>query len=131
MIVPNQAGYQMYQRNKFETASPHKLILMLYEGLLRYGNQAVKLIEGQNIVESNRYIQKMQDILYELITVLNMEQGGEIADNLRNLYLYMIDQLVQANMSKNADQISEVMTLIADIKSAWEEIGKGASTSYA
>lgn len=131
MIVPNQSGYQTYQRNKFETASPHKLILMLYEGLLRFGNQTIYMIEENNIASTNSSIQKMQDILYELITVLNIEQGGEIAKNLKNLYLYMIEQLVQANVAKDTDKVKEVMSLITDIKTAWEEIGKGVSVGYA
>ncbi|MFX3631600.1 MAG: flagellar export chaperone FliS [Candidatus Pristimantibacillus sp.] len=131
MIVPNPAGYQTYQKNKFETASPHKLILMLYEGLLRFGTQTIKMIEQNNIAETNRSVQKMQDILYELITVLNTEQGGEIAENLKNLYLYMIDQLVQANVGKDAEKVKEVMQLITEIKKAWEEIGKGVSVGYA
>jgi len=122
--VPNKTGYQTYNRNKYETASPHRLILMLYEGALRYGAQAVRAIEEHDISLTNKSLQKVQDILYELLSSLDLKQGGEIAKNLQQLYLYMIEQCIQANLHKDKAKINEVLGYLQTIKSAWEQIGK-------
>lgn len=128
-MIPNRNGYQAYQRNKYETASPHRLILMLYEGALRFSTQAIKAIEIQNIDETNRMLQKTQDIMYELIACLNHQEGGDIASNLHNLYMYIIDLLIKANMKKDSAYIVEAMDILKDIKSAWEQVGKEVSIS--
>jgi flagellar protein FliS len=127
MQTPNRIGYQAYNRNKYETASPHKLILMLYEGALQYGSRARTAIQNENIAEANRAIQKVQDIIGELLSTLNLKQGGEIAKNLQSLYLYMMDLLVKANTKKDVSPLDEMMKLLGEIKSAWEQIGKEVS----
>lgn len=126
MVFPNQ-GYQAYQKNKYETASPHRLILFLYEGAIRFGLQSVKAIEEADIKASHTYITKTQEVLYELIACLDLKQGGEIASNLHSLYMYMINRLLHANVHRDVDSIQEVITILRDIKSAWEEIGKEVS----
>ncbi|GAC41327.1 flagellar export chaperone FliS [Paenibacillus popilliae] len=118
------AGYQAYQKNKYETASPHKLILMLYYGALKYTNQAETALAEGNSLLAHQYILKVQDIIYELIASLNEQEGGEIAQNLKSLYLYVIDQLVQANVQKSAQPLAEAKAVIQSIKDAWEAIGK-------
>jgi flagellar secretion chaperone FliS len=123
MVFPNQ-GYQAYQKNKYETASPHRLILFLYEGAIRFGNQAIKDLQDNNVKAAHTYIMKTQDIIYELIACLDLNQGGEIAANLYNLYRYIIDRLIHANLRKDIEAIEEVIKIITDIKTSWEEIGK-------
>lgn len=127
MASPNMAGYQAYQRNKYETASPHRLTLMLYNGAIQFALKGKGFIQEGNISETNRYIQKTQDIIYELLSSLNLKEGGEIAHNLRRLYLYMIDRLIEANIKKQASSVDEVVELLAELKEAWEEIGKGGT----
>jgi len=122
-----KAAYQAYQKNKYETASPHKLILMLYEGALQYADKACKAIESGDVAEANRLIQKVQDILSELLACLNLEQGGEIAKNLRSLYMYMMDLLIRANIRKDAGSLREMIGLLQPIKESWEQIGKDVS----
>jgi len=124
MNYPQWGGLQAYQKNKYETASPHRLILMLYEAALVQLDRAERAIEQRDIAERNRTLQKAQDILVELVSSLNMQQGGEIARNLRQLYLYMIDRLTQANIKSDIEAIREVRGLLQPIKSAWEQIGK-------
>lgn len=124
MNVPHYGGLQAYQKNKYETASPHRLILMLYEAALLQMERAERAIENGNIADRNRTLQKAQDILYELLASLNLKQGGEIARNLQQLYLYMIEKLTQANIHSDAAAVREVRELLLPIKSAWEQIGK-------
>lgn len=123
MMFPNQ-GYQAYQKNKYETASPHRLILFLYEGAIRFATQAVKAIESSDIKGTHTNITKTQDILNELMACLDLDQGGEIAVNLRDLYTYMNSLLLRASLNRDTVPLQEVIALLTNIKSAWEEIGK-------
>lgn len=127
MTSPNLAGYQAYQKNKYQTASPHRLTLMLYNGAIQFASKAQLAIRKQDISETNRCIQKTQDIVYELMSSLNIKEGGEIARNLRNLYLYMVDRLIEGNIKKSEESVEEVIHMLEDLKSAWEEIGKGGT----
>ncbi|MFR9710713.1 flagellar export chaperone FliS [Paenibacillus sp. MB22_1] len=124
MVSPNLAGYQAYQKNKYETASPHRLILMLYNGAIQFAGKAKDAIDKKDIEKTNSFIQKTEDIIYELISSLNLKEGGELASNLNNLYLYMIDRLIEANIKKLIAPIDEVIGILEELRSAWEEIGK-------
>lgn len=124
MASPNLAGYQAYQKNKYETASPHRLTLMLYNGAIQFAGNAKLAIEEKDIVKTNYYVQKVQNIIYELISSLNIKQGGQLAENLQSLYLYIIDRLMEANIKKQTAPLDEVIGMLQELKSAWEEIGK-------
>ncbi|MOA19424.1 Flagellar protein FliS [compost metagenome] len=100
---------------------------MLYDGVLKFGAQAEKALDNQDISAANKSLNKMQDILYELIACLDIKQGGEVAQNLQNIYTYSIDLLIQANMQKDKSKVTEVVSLVSDIRSAWEQIGKEVS----
>lgn len=126
----NVNGYQLYQKNKYETASPHRLISMLYEGAIRYTNQAIKLMKSEDIAGSNAAIQRAQDIVYELISCLNFEEGKEIAKNLHALYTYTIELYMKGNVNKNAKYLEEANGIINELKSAWEQIGKETKLSH-
>lgn len=125
MVMPN--AYKSYQKNKYETASPHRLTLMLYNGAVQFAERAQKAIVDESLEDTNKYIQKVQDIIYELMTSLNESEGGELARNLKNIYVYLIDRLVQANIKKNADYVEEVIRHLKELQYAWEQIGKEVS----
>lgn len=127
MTSPNLAGYQAYQKNKYQTASPHRLTLMLYNGAIQFALRAKLAIREHDIAETNKYIQKTQNIVYELMSSLDMKQGGEIAQNLRNLYTYMINLLIEGNIQKSEDAVVEAIEILEELKAAWEEIGKGGT----
>jgi len=124
MNVPNQTGYHAYQRNMYETASPHKLILLLYNAAITNIQRAEKALDDKKIEDSNRYNLKAQEIIYELMACLNEEQGGQIAQNLKQIYFYCANQLVQANVRKDRFLLEEVERLIDELRQAWQEIGK-------
>lgn len=120
----NMNGYQTYQRNKYATASPHKLITMLYEGAIRFAQQAVICIEQHDIAGKSKYITKFQDIIYELISSLNLNEGREIADSLLSLYNYTLELSMRSSMSMDVVPLKEAITIITEIKTSWEQIGK-------
>lgn len=132
MTLMNARGYQAYQKNKYDTASPHKLIALLYDAAATNIERALKAIDQNMGQDASQFILKAQDIVSELMACLNLEQGGEIANNLKDLYFYMIKQLVQANIRKDKEILLEVSGYILSLREAWQQIGKevGISAGY-
>ena len=115
-------GIQSYRRTNVTTANPKRLVLMCYEGAmdsLRIGKQ--KLIE-KDYEEKGRALTKAQDIINELLCSLDFEKGGAIARNLDSLYNYMLRRILHAEINKDISAIEEVIGMLNELKSAWEEI---------
>lgn len=113
--------YQKYKTAQYSTASPEQLLLMLYEGAIKYARQAQKDMEERNVEAANNKLKKIEDIISELMVSLNMDEGGEIAQNLYNLYDYMNRRLIQANIRKDPGLVDEVINLLTSLKESWEE----------
>lgn len=104
-----------------ETASQGRLIIMLYDGALKNLRNAQHCIQNKDINGAHRMLMKTQDIIRELNITLNMN-AGEISQNLRNLYLYMLQLLVEANVTKDNKKVEEVIELLTTLKEAWDAI---------
>jgi flagellar protein FliS len=113
--------YDRYKRVQVETASQGRLILMLYDGALKNLRNAQHCIEHKDINGAHRMLIKTQDIIKELNITLNMS-AGDISSNLRNLYLYMLKRLVEANVTKDNGKIEEVIELLSTLKEAWDAV---------
>ena len=103
-------------------ASPHRLIQMLMEGGLTRLAQARGAIERGQLAERGELISKAIGIVGGLREALNLEQGGELALNLDNLYVYMTERLLEANRSGDAAILDEVSGLLREVKSGWDAI---------
>ncbi len=115
-------GIESYQHTAISTQSRGRLIVMLYDGALKFLKLAIQEIEAANWVAKGQYINRAQDIIDELNVVLDLEAGGEIARNLRRLYLFMNRRLVQANAKKDPQMIREVIALLEDLNQSWKTI---------
>ena len=115
-------GLETYQETAVTTQSKGKLVVMLYEGAIKFLKLAIKEIEAGNAEEKGKYISKAIDILFELNTVLDMEAGGEIAMNLRKLYLFMGRHLTEANTKQDTQKIEEVIKLLEELNQSWRAI---------
>ncbi|WP_372629518.1 flagellar export chaperone FliS [Cohnella sp.] len=124
MNAQSRMGYQAYQKNKYETASPHKLILMLYDAGLTNIGRARQALAAKNMAEANRFMKKTQEIVFELLSCLNEEQGESIAKNMKEIYLYLIRLLTEANVRKNAELLNEPEGILKQFRDTWEQIGK-------
>lgn len=113
--------YDQYKRMQVETASQGRLIIMLYDGALRNLRSAKNSINKKDINGAHTMLIKTQNIIRELNITLNMN-AGEISQNLRNLYLYMINRLVEANLAKDNAKIDEVIELLSTLKEAWDAV---------
>lgn len=118
---------KQYQQTQVRTASPEKLLIMLYDGAIQFLNKAKVAIENKDIQESHNNIIGAQKIVAEFMNTLDMKNGGEVAKNLYNLYEYMHFRLVQANMKKDIAIIEEVLGFLKDLKQTWEEAIKIAA----
>ena len=95
--------YNQYKKASIQTASQGKLILMMYDGAIKFINFAIENMPAKKYDVVNTNIIKAQDIITELMLALNMEVGGEIAKNLYSLYDYMNRRLVESNIKKNPE----------------------------
>lgn len=114
---------QITAHSAVEEASPHRLIQMLFEGLLDRLNLAKGHIARKDLEEKTRYLDMSLSIIGGLQASLDMDKGGEVAKNLDALYDYMTMQLFKANAENKAEYVEEVANLVREIKSAWDEIG--------
>ena len=115
-------GVEIYQETAITTQTQGKLIVMLYDGAIKFLKIAIKEIEAKNPEAKAKYISKAIDIIFELNTVLDMEVGGEIAINLRKLYLFMGQHLTQANIKQDTGKIEEVIELLKELNHSWKAI---------
>jgi flagellar protein FliS len=113
--------YQQYQENHLETASQGKLLLMLYDGAIRFLTQAQSAMENRNWQDSHNFILKAEDVITELMACLKMDVGGDIAFNLYRLYEYMNWRLIQANIKRDTQMVVEVQNRLRDLRETWAE----------
>lgn len=113
---------QLGLRTDIETATPHRLILLLLDGALEKVRIAERAIEHGNIAAKGKTISWAISIIDGLRASLNLELGGAIAANLDQLYDYMTRTLVSANLHSDKSQLEEVERLLREIRSAWKGI---------
>lgn len=115
-------GAEAYQENSVTTQSKGKLVVMLYDGAIKFLKMAIKELEAQNHEAKSKYLNKAEDIISELNYVLDMDNGGEVAKNLRGLYMFMIRHLHEANIKQDASKIEEVIKMLEELNQSWKAI---------
>ena len=115
-----------YKAQSVQTASPGKLVLMLFDGYLRCTTAAVNSFEETDLTKKNEGINnnliKAQNIVTELQSSLDMSVPGELPGTLYRLYDYVLHQLQQANLQKKPEPIAEADKVIAELREAWAEM---------
>ena len=111
-----------YQDTAVTTQSKGRLIVLLYDGAIKFMKLAIRELEASNYEEKGKYIARAKDIINELNMVLDTETGGEIAANLRRLYLFMNRRLTEANTKKDPQGIREVIKLMEELNKSWKAI---------
>jgi len=115
-------GITTYQENSVSTQSRGRLIVMLYDGAIKFMRLAIIEMEKKNYEAKGRYINKALDIINELNIVLDMDAGGEIASNLRKLYIFMNNHLSQANIKCDPQKVRDVIKLMEELNQGWKAI---------
>ena len=116
-----KAGYQKYKNTSVQSASKEKLLLMLYEGALRFMKLAIKACDENNIAERGQNIGRAYDIILELNNTLDHNVGGEISQNLEQLYMFITDQLPQANITGDRKYLDSAVKITTTLYQGWKE----------
>ncbi|WP_354624033.1 flagellar export chaperone FliS [Psychromonas sp. MME2] len=122
--------YQSSNLSQIEQADPHTLISLVMQHILGNLAAAKGAIERKDIENKNKLLNRVIGLIGELQDSLDMEKGGELSNNLFNLYSYMISQVTQANIQNKAELLTEVGTLISEIKSGWDAIPQEIRQQY-
>ncbi len=118
-------GYNVYKNNSINYASKEQLLLMLVEGAVKFCKIARQAIADKDIKKAHNALIRTQDIFSELMISLDTTVG-DWAVQLFNVYAFIKDKLVEANLSKNLEIIDEILPLIEDINETWQEAYKRA-----
>ncbi len=120
-------AYQVYRQTEAQTASPAELVVMLYRGAVRFAAAGAVAIESHQLEAAHQSLVRAQDILVELLGTLDLERGGEIAENLQALYQYLHHRLVESNLHKDPAAAREAETLMRELLGAWEHAARAAA----
>lgn len=118
----NNNPYAQYQNSKILTASPAELTLMLYEGAIKFGNIAIAAMrqEKKDIEKAHTNIIKVQRIIEEFRSTLNWDYS--VAQDFDNVYVYLLERLLQANMAKDPEIMEEVVGHLRTMRDTWIEV---------
>ncbi|QPJ63058.1 MAG: flagellar export chaperone FliS [Candidatus Nitronauta litoralis] len=114
--------HKEYQKNAVATSNQGKLILMMYDGAIKFTRMALDSMDRNDLAGKGNNIRKTQDIINELSLALNMDKGGEISVKLESLYRYTINQLTLANVKADRDALQTVLKILVPLREAWNQI---------
>lgn len=111
---------KQYQKNEVETASPEKILILLYDGAINFLNKAKVAMEEGNIEQTHNNILACEKIILEFMNTLDMDQGKELAENLYRLYEYLYNTLVEANLKRDRKKLMEVLNHLKELRITWQ-----------
>ncbi|UUY04732.1 flagellar export chaperone FliS [Svornostia abyssi] len=117
---------QAYRQNSVLTASPGQLVVMLYDGAIRFLRQAELAMEEGAVAHTNDRMQRAEAILDELLATLNMD-AGEISGRLQAIYTFCRSELIAARLERSPKKIKQVIGLLSDLREAWAEIAQAGN----
>jgi flagellar secretion chaperone FliS len=115
-------AYAAYRAAELQTISQRDLIVRLYQGAERFLIQAQAGIHNKQPEMAHVNCQKAKAIFSELLSTLNVENGGEVAGQLKEIYLFLIVKTVEANLRKDAELIARLLPIVATLREAWQQV---------
>lgn len=116
------SGIAAYKENAVATQTKGKIVVLLYEGTVRFLRQAIQAIQKGDMLEKGRLINKATEIIIELSVSLDLEAGGEVAQNLRSLYNYIGEQLSRANVQCDVQALEDIISLLEELNDGWKQV---------
>ena len=126
----NAALARHYRDNQITSSAPEEIVLMLYDGAIRFLSAAITELAKKNIPEKALLIEKAVNIIDYLHSCLDKEKGMDIARNMDRLYEYILIRLTEANLKNDGEKIGEVVRLLSTIRDAWADICKNGKNSH-
>ncbi len=118
--MTNRNPYAAYNNSKIMTASPAELTLMLYEGAIKFCNIAIKGIEEKDVEKAHINIKKVEAIIGEFIATLDHKYA--VAEDFENVYNYIQDRLILANIKKDKEILEEVLEHLRTMRDTWKQV---------
>ncbi|MGP0629398.1 flagellar export chaperone FliS [Nitrospina sp. 32_T5] len=115
-------GPNQYQINEVSTSNQGKLILMMYDGAIRFVTMAMESMDQNDVAHKSAYIQKSRDIVNELMVALDTDKGGEVTRNLERLYQFILRQLTHANIKNDKAALQSILRVMTPLREAWDQI---------
>mgnify|MGYP003969890393 FL=1 len=120
-MVPSRY-HDQYRKNQISTSSQGRLILMMYEGAIKFTSLAVESMAKGDVANQGKYIQKAHDIVNELSLALDFKKGGDVAPRLESLYQFALSQLTLANIKSDKKPLQAVLNILTPLLEAWTQL---------
>lgn len=111
-----------YRSAEIEVLNQRDLIVRLYQGMERFLIKAQLAMQNFDPGTAHENCQRTKAILVELMSTLNLEEGGEVAQQLQALYAFFLTQIVEANLRKDATRIEAILPIIVSLREAWQQV---------
>jgi flagellar secretion chaperone FliS len=116
-----------YQEIAVQTSGPAKLVVMLYEGAIRFLNQSIKAIQTKDLNLKRQSIDRVVAVIQHLQSTLDMTQGKQVAADLDRLYAYITSRVLDASGKLEVEPLEEAIKLLTTLLSGWEEVARKES----
>lgn len=114
-------AFNQYQDTQITTATPEKILLMLYDGAINFTRIAQERMEQGDVAGKAKFIGKGLAIVTELMNTLNHDVGGEISQRLEQLYIYIIDEYTAANVNNSVKSLDNALRILTILRDTWAE----------
>lgn len=112
--------YQKYKQTSVQSASREKILLMLYEGAIKFTKLAIKAAEEKKIADRGTNIGRAYDIVMELNNTLDHKVGGEVASHLEQLYMFLMEKYTRANITGDPEHLRVCVTILENLYQGWQ-----------
>lgn len=112
--------YQKYKQTSVQSASKEKILLMLYEAAIKFTKLAVKAAEEKRIADRGLNIGRAYDIIMELNNTLDHKVGGEVAKNLEQLYMFIMEKYTRANITGDPEHLKSCIKILENLYQGWQ-----------
>ena len=126
MSLPNP--YAQYRQNSIETASPAHIVVMLYDGAIRFLTQALAAMAAKKYEQQSRFICNAQSIIAHLHDTLDTEIGSAFAASLTGIYTALLRSLTVANVQNKPGPVEEAIEILRDLRETWAEVDRRCQT---
>ncbi len=124
-----KSSIDQYRKSAVSGASPLQLVIMLYDGALRFMEAGRHAMLKREVFQQNDNLTKAQRIISELLSTLDLDKGGDVAKNLFAIYTYVYDRLVEANLEDKPEIVEECTAIFSDLRESWVELEKRSRAS--
>lgn len=114
-------AYQKYKHTSIQSASKEKLLLMMYEGAIKFTKKAIKAAEEKKVAERCENIGRAFDVVLELNNTLDHNIGGDVAKQLEQLYMFITEQYTKANLSGDIEPLNTALKVLETLYDGWQQ----------